>query len=126
MADIKLGISGAETTLPQICWQSGGGPTLPVDVDKGVDVVIMSDGSARANCKPNFAGSWSFEWDGLEAAGLATLLGVMALNGRLVLINEYTDNVPHDVVVLAYGWALKATTAIRTKKYTFSLSLQGV
>jgi hypothetical protein len=126
MADIFLGPAGSPVTLPQICWPVDSPPKVEVSVDKNVDQVTMLDGSTRFNIKGKHPASWPLAWDGIEAAALATLLGVVVLNQVLVYKNEYTDNVDHNVVVTGYSWALKAGTAPFTAKYTFSMTLAEV
>ena len=126
MADIFIGPAGSPVTLPQICWPQGSPPTIGTDVTKTVDQVTMLDGSTRFNIKTKSPASWTLVWDGIEAAALATLLGVVAVNAVQVYKNEYTDNVDHNVVVTGFSHALKAETAPFTKKYTFSMTLAEV
>ena len=126
MSDIFLGPAGAPVTLPAVCWPEGSPPTLASEVTKQVDQVTMLSGATRFNIKTKHPASWTLNWDGIVAASLATLLGVVELNQVLVYKNEYTDNVDHNVVVTGYSWALKAETAPFTAKYTFSMTLVEV
>ena len=146
MSDIKLGVSGSQTTLPKICWQAGSAPGMPYNVDKGVEEIRMLDGSTRFNFTQHQAGSFTLEWDGLIYSQVSSLLAVVALNEQLVYTNEYIY-VPgskygsfkygdgthyglgdgnHNVVVTDFGYSLKAGTVTSTAKYTFSITLKEV
>ena len=126
MADIKLGVSGSQTTLPKICWQAGSAPDMPYNVDKGVEEIRMLDGSTRFNFTQHQAGSFTLEWDGLIYSQVSSLLAVVALNEQLVYTNEYIGDGNHNVVVTDFSYTLKAGTVTSTAKYTFSITLKEV
>lgn len=124
MSDIKLGPLGSEIVLPPPCWPQGSAPEIPYNIDKGVEEAKMSDGSSRFNVPEHASGSFTLDWDGLLWSEVQKILEVVVSNQALSYINEWTDGVSHKVVVLTFGYALKAATAARTAKYTFSLTMK--
>ena len=127
MADIKLGPSGSQVTLPAPTWPDGSPAELPYDIDEPYEEEIMADGSNRIGFSEYTPGSWSLSWDGISATDLATVLGAATLGAILVYTNGYTDAANHNVVVKSYSYALKAETgADSTKYYTLTLELREV
>jgi hypothetical protein len=126
MSDIKLGPSGAQVTLPDICWPQGAAPQLGYELDTGVQETKMLDGSSSFNITAKAAGTWTLNWDGLIWSEVETILSVVVLAEELVYTNGFTDNTNHDVVVTGYSYALKAETAASTPKYVVSVSLKEI
>jgi hypothetical protein len=127
MADIKLGPSGAQVTLPKLCWVSGSAPDIPYDQDSGADEARMCDGSNRVNFRAYSPGTWTLTWDGLVWADVQTILGAAALNAVLVYTNEYTDNTNHNVHVQRLSWGPKPQTIVSgTTRYVVSLMLREI
>lgn len=124
MADIKLGPSGSQTTLPAVIWLDGSAPEIPANYDTLVEESRMLDGTVRFRIFDYAPGVWELRWDGVTWANVQTIVGVASLKQKLVYTNEYTDNTNHNVVVTAYGYSLKGDTAARTPLYIVSVSLK--
>jgi hypothetical protein len=126
MADIKLGPSGSQVTLPEIVWPDGSPPDLPYEQDSGVEESRALDGSVRFNILTYAPGTWTLVWDGLTWADTQTIWAVLILKQELVYTNTYTDGVDHNVVVTARSYSLKAATSGATCRYIVSATLREV
>ena len=126
MADLKLGPSGSQTTLPDVIWPSGSAPEFPYNQDSGSEEEQMLDGSIRVNCKDYSPGEWEIIWDGITWTDVQTILTAAALNQELVYTNEYTDNANHNVYVKSRSYSLKGDTAGTTARYIFNLVLREI
>jgi hypothetical protein len=90
MADIKLGLSGTEITLPQPQARYGSTPGMPVETIKQVERVTMQDGTTRYNTKSYHPRSFSpLVWEQLTAAELAPIETEVNRNVRLRYQNNY-------------------------------------
>lgn len=89
MADIKMGLYGAETTLPQPQARGGIPPGMPVGYTKQMTETTMADGSARFNTKRYHPRTYSLSWVQISAADLATLQGLADRNVRLRYQNAW-------------------------------------
>jgi hypothetical protein len=126
VADLKLGPSGSQTTLPDVIWPSGSAPEFPYEQDGLVDEAPSLDGSIRVNIKTYAPGTWTIVWDGILWSDVDTILDVVTLKQQLAYTNEYTDNATHNVVVTSFSYSLKGDTAATTARYLFTLTLREV
>jgi hypothetical protein len=126
MADLKLGPSGSQTTLPDMVWPDGSPPDIPYERESSADEVTMLDGGNRVNAKTYTPGTWTLVWDGLTWTDVGTIVGAAAFGSQLAYTNEYTDNTAHNVYVKSLSYSLKGGTAGATKRYVVNLSLREV
>ena len=89
MADIKLGLSGSEVTLPQCQARGGVPPGMPVGYAKQVSWTVMADGSARAVTKRYHPRIYSLSWEQLTAAEYAPIETEAKRNVRLRYQNNW-------------------------------------
>ncbi|MBE3131380.1 MAG: hypothetical protein IMZ54_11795 [Acidobacteria bacterium] len=89
MADIKLGLYGAEVTLPQVNVPVGSRPSMPRAKPKQIDFETMLDGSCRGNAKEYSPQSFSLSWAQLSAADVATIETEANRNVRLHYQNAW-------------------------------------
>jgi len=126
MAAIKLGILGAEVTLPEIKYAPGSGIDLPFNCPKNVDEVSMLDGTSDFIITANHPRAFPLEWDELTWAEVTTILSICVLEQELSFINEFVDSVAYPVVVLEYSYTpIAETTGQTTILYRFRLELKG-
>jgi hypothetical protein len=126
MADIKLGLAGAQVTLPSPIWPSGAAPDFPYEQESSAEEDMMLDGSLRVNVKSYSPGTWTVTWDGATWANVQTIWGAAALNAELVYKNEHTDNADHNVYVKSRGYSLKGDTAATTARYVVTVVLREI
>lgn len=126
MADIKLGPSGSQVTLPTPIWPSGSAPDFPYEQESSAEESQMLDGSIRVNVKSYSPGTWTITWDGATWANVQTIYGAAVLNAELVYTNEYTDSVDHNVYVKSRSYSLKGDTAQTTARYVVSITLREI
>ena len=89
MADIKLGLSGSEVTLPQPQARGGVPPGMPVGYAKQISWTTMADGSARGVTKRYHPQTFSLSWEQLTAAEYAPIETEARRNVRLHYQNNY-------------------------------------
>jgi len=101
MPDIKLGLTGAETTLPKIRWM-GSAPNNAIPQNKQLQRAVMSDGSKRFG---EFAikREWSFVWVPVSAADKLTFDTIHNLEGVLHFQNNWESAAWHDVVIVSFA-----------------------
>lgn len=125
MADIKLGISGSETTLPQINWMgSEGAPDIPTDETKNIAKIEMSDGSRRY---ANLIGKkrWILRWDYLSYAEIEAIGTLKDYNQILRFQNNWESADYFNVVVTKLIWEpIVETYVIATPRYKAELYLE--
>jgi hypothetical protein len=126
MADIKLGPSGDQTTLPPLCWPQGSEPDVPFEQDSGAEEARTIDGGVRVNLVATAPGTWTLTWDGLVWSDVSSIITASPLNTALVYTNQYTDNTNHTVYVQRRSYGLKAATAARTARYVVNLVLREI
>ena len=122
MADVKLGPSGSETTLPGLIF-IGGSPPWPVFFDKQVEKAEMSDGSRRWA----FFGvkrEWTLGFGFLTIAQLNTLKGLVALNQILRFQNNNEDATWYDVVIASFSYDPERTDIRSLGRYKCTMTLQ--
>jgi hypothetical protein len=120
MADIKLGLSGSEVTLPQPQARGGVPPGMPVGYAKQISWTTMADGSTRGVTKRYHPQTFSLSWEQLTAAELATLQTLANYNVRLHYQNAWFD--------ATWGWvritAFRTTPVVYLGTTLFSASLE--
>jgi len=126
MAVIKLGLLGAEVTLPDIKYAPGAGVEIPTECTKNVSEEKMLDGSSSFNIDTYHPRAFRLEFDELTWAQVEVLLTAVGYNEELSYINEYVDSVAYPVVVLAWSCVpIAETTGQATILYKFSIELKG-
>ena len=123
MADIKLGISGSETTLPQINWIGRNAPRIPTHEPKNLKIARMSDGSRRF---ARLIGKKTFRlnWGNLIYTEVETLRTLKELNQVLRYQNNWESSDYFNVVVTSLRWSPIVTTYIQTNpRYVAELVL---
>ncbi len=98
MADVKLGISGSEVTLP-----TGISISLPTNIGKQMSAAVMSDGNTRYAF---YAGqrTWQISWTDLTAAQLSTLTTLRGYNQTLRFQNNFDSATWYTVVVTSFSY----------------------
>lgn len=91
MADIKLGLLGAEVTLPQVNAMIGSPPEMPVGYNKQLDRATMVDGTTRHNARTSTPRTFSLSWAQLTAANIAVLVTAAEYNVPLHYQNNWID-----------------------------------
>ena len=89
MADIKLGLSGSEVTLPQPQARGGVPPGMPVGYVKQMDRTTMADGSTRYNTRAYHPRTFSLSWEQLTAVQIAAIEVEIKRNVRLHYQNNW-------------------------------------
>jgi hypothetical protein len=126
MASIKLGLLGAETTLPEMKYPPGGSAEIPTECQKNVSEETMLDGSSDFNVLEAHPLSFTLEFDELTWAWVVTLRGICELDQELSFINEFTDSVSYPCVVLSWGFTpIAETTGHAAILYKFHIELKG-
>lgn len=100
MADIKLGLSGSEVTLP-----TGVHYNIPVKYYQQIGKAQMSDGSFRYGFykKQRF---WRLEWCvPLPLANIQTLIDLCDLNAILHFQNQWESDDWYDVIIPENGFS---------------------
>lgn len=125
MADVKLGPSGSETTLPVINWRDGSAPELPVTHHKQIEESVMMDGSIHVA----FIGKkreWIIEWGNLIKADLDIIEGLVDLKEVLRFQNNWEDATWYDVFIPAFTHNPLVETYVGTIKYACSLTIREI
>jgi hypothetical protein len=126
MADIKLGLLGAEVTLPEIKYAPGSGVEIPTECQKNIEEETMLDGSSGFNVLEVHPLSFPLEFDEITWAEVVILRDICMLNQELSFINEFTDSVAYPVVVMNWGFVpIAETTGQAAILYKFHLELKG-
>jgi hypothetical protein len=124
MADLKLGISGSEVTLPQISWNAGSPPGMPVTHNKTIDSARMSDGTvlyALFGIKLE----WTITWNNLTYTELSSLQTIHGYNVALRFQNNWDSATWYNVVILSFKHDPKLDSFHRTtKRYTATIVLR--
>lgn len=117
MANIKLGISGSEVTLAHTVT-----PSLPTDVGKKMDAIVMGDGTTRYAF---YSGQrrWVLNWVHLTAAQLAALVTLRGYNQTLRYQNNDESATWYTVVIVSFNYDVIDPTA-STVYYTASMTLE--
>lgn len=125
---LKLGVSGSETDLPLPCWSADDSNTLPVEYSDGAVENEMADGSLQVAFKAKVLRKWTLTWDGLEAADLATLQTVAALEEELNFISTVHGVTAATVVIKPgdFTHALKSDTYARIPLYTAEMVITEI
>ena len=124
MADVKLGPTGAETTLPVLRF-IGSPPAWPVSMNRQIEVAEMVDGSKR----PAFFGTdkeFSIVLGYLTLAQLNIVKGLNALNQTLRYQNSNEDATWHDVIIKAFSYDPERTDIRNLGRYICRMTLEGV
>ena len=100
MADIKLGLSGSEITLPVMKWLGGNQPDLPVSVHKQIEETIMSDGTSNWAF---FKKKHIFVWENgyVTKSELDQIKALYNYNQALRYQNNNEDATWYDVILLS-------------------------
>ena len=116
MADIKLGLSGSEITLPVMKWLGGNQPDLPVSVHKQIEEARMSDGSSRWGFKKKQR-EWPKEWGYLTKAELDVFLGLYDLNQILRFQDNNESATWYEVVMISMEYGPVRTDILSLERY---------
>jgi hypothetical protein len=103
MPNIYLGISGSEVLLP-VLRKIGASPSISVNESKQVREATMSDGSRRVGFLATKR-SWSYPWDALTAAELATFRALNALFVPLRLQDNHEGSTWYDVYISEFAYS---------------------
>jgi hypothetical protein len=126
MADIKLGLSGSEVTLPPISWTAGQPPELPKTSSKAVEMARMIDGSFRVAIYKN-KHSWTLSWGNLTAEQLSTLETINGYSAVLRYQNGWIGTTWYNVVITDFRSSLKVETLHRPiKRFTATMQLREI
>lgn len=117
MADVKLGISGSEVTLPTCIALS-----LPVDAGKAMGAATVSDGNTRYAFYARQR-RWQLTWTNLTAANLATLDTLRGYNQTLRYQNAYESTTWYTVVITAFSHD-SVCPGQTTEYYTAQMTLE--
>jgi len=124
VANIYLGLAGAEVLLPPLNWSAGGERSAPVGFKKNLNKVSMLDGSTRYNIKAVSQKTFELEWDYLTAANVLTLIGLAELACPLHYQNNWVDAAWRWVVVTAIDYEALQSIFAATPLYHVILSLE--
>lgn len=122
MADVLLGPSGGETTLPNVKF-IGSAPAWPVSTNKQAEKATMSDGSLR----------WAFfgtlkvfeiGFGYLSNADLVILRNLNELNQVLRYKNEHEENVWYHVVIAGFSHEPERVDIRGMDRYITTMTLE--
>ena len=122
MADVLLGLSGSETTLPELTF-IGGPPSWPVSSNKQIEKAVMSDGSFNWNFT-KIAKIWTLELGYLSNAWLVTLRGLNALNQILRFKDKNKADIWYDVVITSFNDKDERMDIRQLDRYMVSMTLE--
>ena len=118
MADIKLGLSGSEITLPAIKWIEGNKPELPTSIHKQISEAKMSDGSSRWGF---YSGSEkrTFVWEHgyLTKAQLDQIKTLYGYNQTLRYQNNNEDATWYDVIITSFEYGPIGAGILNLNRY---------
>ena len=119
MANIYLGISGSEVTLPHTISES-----LPTSLDKKISSAVMSDGSVRYSILQSQL-IWQLKWPRLTYAQLQTLITLWGYNQTLHYQNNDESATWYNVVITKFSYdVINPLAAAPT--YTAVMALEQV
>ena len=124
MADIKLGLSGSEVTLPVVNSILGSPAEMPVGYNKQVDKATMLDGSTRFNNKSYSPRTFSLAWAMLTAAEIATIQALVDLNVKLHYQNNWYDATWRWVNIMSFKPGI--VVYLGTLMYSAALEMEEV
>ena len=122
MADVLLGISGSEVTLPQLSFM-GSPPMWSESSNKQIEKAVMSDGSFNWNFT-KIAKIWTIELGFLSNAWLVTLRGLNALNQILRFKDENKADIWYDVVITSFNDEDERMDIRQLDRYRVSMTLE--
>ena len=122
MADVLLGISGSEVTLPALSFM-GGTPTWSESSNKQIEKAVMSDGSFNWNFT-KIAKIWTLELGYLSNAWLVTLRGLNALNQILRFKDKNKADIWYDVVITSFNDKDERMDIRQLDRYMVSMTLE--
>lgn len=102
MADLYLGLSGSEVTLPKPS-DIGRYPTLPTSYVKQIDEKTMSDGSSRWKFG-KIKARWTIYWGYLTWAEVVTIRSLLYYNQELRFKNEFEEDVWYSVIFISFSY----------------------
>lgn len=102
MADLKLGLEGAEVTLPKISGISGY-PSIPVNYEKKIEEKVMSDGSKRWGFYAKKR-RWVISFGFLTWANVVAIRTLYDQNKILRFKNEYEEDVWYNVIFFSFNY----------------------
>jgi len=119
MADIKLGLTGAEVTLP-----TGVHYEIPVDPQKDVAESVMSDGTRRYGFY-KMPRRWTLKWVvPLALTNIQILVGLRDLNSVLHFQNQWESNTWYNVVITGFSYWSAQVGPVGGEKYLATMSLK--
>ena len=118
MADIKLGLSGSEITLPVLRWLEGNKPDLSVSVEKDISEAKMSDGSSMWGYFPN-SEKRIFNWEHgfLSKAQLDQIKTLRSHNQILRYQNNNESATWYDVIMISLQYGPVRTDILNLERY---------
>lgn len=120
MANIYLGLSGIEFTLPQTRW-----PERPIPIAMNVDKAVMSDKSVRYNFGNAHQRMWPLEFPEVTAEELYEFETICAYNQPLRYQNNWYSATWYDVVVTSFEYTpLNPASTSADIKYEVVLTLE--
>lgn len=115
MADIKLGISGSEVTLPVMGF-TGGVPNASVRPVKGMEKSVMSDGTPRYSVFRTTR-EWPLSWGMLTYAEVQVLQGLADLNVALRFQDNRESATWFNVTVTSFTYDALAGISSATQRW---------
>lgn len=104
MADIYLGLTGAEVLLPPIRRVGGFDAQIPIEYSKQIDKATMLGGATRYNFRAHHPRRWTLEWEAITEAELADLLLLNGYEEGLQFQNNWEDATWHEVVITDFRY----------------------
>lgn len=127
MADIYLGKTGVEYTLPQTKWHGGAAGENPVVYNVPVEAAQTLGGTVRYNFRSNRARRWTLEFPEVTAEELREFETICAYNETLRYQNNWYSATWYSVAVSAFQYApLTTASASADIKYNVQLTLEEV
>jgi len=112
MADVKLGPSGSEVTLPPFRTIGGPAPTVPVEYAATGEAVDMVDGSKQYNEFEYTPRRFPLSWGFLSAAELATLQALYVIRGQMRYQDNRESATWYDVRISSFGHGRIAAASV--------------
>lgn len=128
MADIYLGLAGAEILLPPIRRVGSFDASIPIEYEKQIDEATMLDGSRRFNFREHHPRRWGpLEWEAVTAAELANFLLLNGYEEALRFQNNWEDATWHEVVITDFRYPINVKMSCAgDSRFDVSMTLKEV
>jgi hypothetical protein len=127
LANIYLGVSGSEITLPQTRWLGGDTPEAPIAYHIPVERSMTLAGTVRYNFRTGRQRTWPLEFTDVSLADLTAMLGLCALNQSLRYQNNWYSSTWYTVVITSFAYnPLNPAVASADVRYLVTMTLEEV